>query len=308
MSTVRQGGRGVVPSRNEHTIAASCSVEGRGYWSGDAVRVTIHPASAGHGVQWLRSDLESAPPCPAHVSRRVDAALRTNLVSGDTQYEMVEHLMAALYALEIDNCLVEINGSELPGLDGSSRPYVDALRHAGLIVQANARQRLTISERIRVGNSSGWIEATPCRGTKASYEYQLSFDQASPIPNQRYRVELTPRSFTRELASARTFVTEQQARQIRDSGLASHVSNQDLLVIGEAGPIENEYRFTNECARHKTLDLIGDLALAGVELIGTFVSFRGGHQLNGQMASRLADLAASQSTNAAKPFQNRSAA
>ncbi len=89
-------------------------------------------------------------------------------------------------------------------------------------------------------------------------------------------------------------MTAAQAEQIRSSGLASHVTNQDLLVIGEDGPIDNHYRFTNECARHKTLDLIGDLALAGVELVGRFISFRGGHNLNGRMAKQLSQLAAQQ--------------
>ncbi len=298
----------MIPSRNEHTIAVSCMIAGRGYWTGKQVRVSIHPAAAGQGIRLVRTDIASSPGCNADVSHREDVSLRTNLRCGAASFQMIEHLMAALYALEIDNCTVEIDGEEMPALDGSSAAYVDALRSAGLILQANSRKRLVITDRIRIGSGSGWVEALPSRSGKASFEYQLSFDEASPIAAQTFRIELTPRRFTRELAAARTFVTEQQAKQIRDSGVASHVSNQDLLVIGDAGPVENEYRFTNECARHKTLDLIGDLALAGVELIGTFVSFRGGHQLNGQMAGRLSKLASTQ--NAVNPMvaQRRSAA
>ncbi len=298
----------MIPSRNEHTIAASCAVSGRGYWSGNEVRVAINPAPVGTGIRLVRVDLVSTPGCLANVDHREDASLRTNLCAAEARFEMIEHLMAALYALEIDNCVVEIDGEELPGLDGSSFPFVEALRHAGLIVQANQRSHLVIEDTFRVGNGAGWIEASPARGGKSCFEYQLSFDGSSPIPRQTYRVELTPSRFAREVAPARTFVTAQQAKQIRVSGVAAHVTNQDLLVIGDAGPIDNEYRFTNECARHKTLDLIGDLALANVGLVGNFVSFRGGHNLNGQMAKRLAELAAAQNSSSRTVFQRRSAA
>ncbi len=295
----------MIPSRNQHTIAASCRISGRGYWSGKEVGVAMHPAPVDAGVCFVRTDIAAEPRCQAHVDARSDARLRTNIQQGNAQFQMIEHLMAALYALEIDNCIVEVDGEELPGLDGSAAAYVDALRHAGLIVQAGTRRTLVIQQTLRVGNGSGWIEASPSRGGKACFEYQLSFDGASPIGNQSYRVELNPRRFVRELASARTFVTAAQAKEIRAAGLASHVSNQDLLVIGDGGPIDNQYRFTNECARHKTLDLIGDLALAGIDLVGNFVSFRGGHQLNGLLASQLAQLATTQTTSLGQPAPPR---
>lgn len=221
---------------------------------------------------------------------------------------MVEHLMASLYGLEIDNCLVEIDGKELPALDGSSHEFVSALRHAGLILQAASRKRLVVDRVVRIGGRHGWIEVSPSRTGKACFEYQLSFDGPSPIKNQTYRVELTPRRFVREISQARTFVTAQQAHEIRSSGVASHVTNQDLLVIDANGPIDNVYRYTNECARHKTLDLIGDLSLAGVDLIGNFVSFRGGHQLNGEMAQQLKGFAEKQPDSGSLADDHRSAA
>ena len=197
--------------------------------------------------------------------------------------------------MEIDNCVVEIDAEELPALDGSSLGYVQALSQAGLIVQAQTRRRLVIRDRYRIGTPGGWIEAMPSRQGESYYEYQLSFDDDTPIAPQAFGIELTPDRFIRDVASARTFVTFEQAEQIRATGMAAHVTNQDLLVIGKQGPIENEYRFDNECARHKTLDLIGDLALSGIELVGRFVSFRGGHSLNGKVARQLASLAARQS-------------
>lgn len=285
------------PSRNEHTIAVSCEISGRGYWSGREVNVVIHPAPHGSGVRLVRADLASRPDCLATVDHRIDASLRTNLVCGEARFQMVEHLMAALAALEIDNCLVEIDSEELPALDGSSLGYVEQLAKSGLIVQARSRRRLVIRDRYRIGTPDGWVEANPSRHGESYFEYQLSFDDDTPIAPQAFGIELTPDRFIREVAPARTFVTSKQADQIRSSGLASHVTNQDLLVIGESGPIDNHYRFKNECARHKTLDLIGDLALSGVELTGRFVSFRGGHSVNGKLAQRLAELAAQSTSN-----------
>ena len=293
------------PSRNEHTIAVSCEVSGRGYWSGKEVRVIIHPASLGTGVRLIRSDLPTIPVCEGLVSRRYDASLRTNLAHGEASFQMVEHLMAALYALEIDNCICEIDAEELPSLDGSSFEFVEQLSNAGLIVQAAPRKRLVIRDRLRIGTMDGWVEAVPARAGESYFEYQLSFDDQTPIAPQAFGVELSPDRFMREVASARTFVTKAQADQIRGAGLASHVTNQDLLVIGSDGPIDNEYRFRNECARHKTLDLIGDLALAGVDLIGRFTSFRGGHNLNGQLAGQLAEMAAEESHGTQSSFVNQ---
>lgn len=279
-------------SRNEHTIASTCEVRGRGYWSGQEVRVMIRPAAVGTGVRLIRSDLSGQPACAAHVSCRQEAAFRTNLRHDAAQFAMVEHLMAALFALEIDNCLVEIDREELPGLDGSSQAYVDALRSAGLIVQARVRPRLVVTETFRLEQEGAWIEASPSPVRASHFEYHLSYDDGTPIEPQTYGVDLTPHRFAAGIAGARTFVTADQAARLRASGVASHVTNQELIVWGPDGPIDNELRYPDECARHKTLDLIGDLALAGVDLVGCFVSFRGGHRLNGRMASHLAQLAA----------------
>ncbi len=295
-------------SRNEHTIATTCEISGRGYWSGREVRVCIDPASAGTGIQLVRDDLPGAPTCPASIDYRLDAALRTNLIHGDAKFQMVEHLLAALTAMEIDNCIVAIDGEEFPGLDGSSAAYVEALRGAGLIIQARAKHRLVVTETIRIEEQGCWLEASPTTDGRAYYEYRLSFDDPTPIAAQTFGLFLTPYQFIRDVSRARTFVTESQASQIRSSGLAAHVTNQELLVIGSNGPIDNTLHYPNECARHKTLDLIGDLALAGIDLVGRFVSFRGGHNLNGKMAKRLAELANSESQKSTQKTTWRRAA
>ena len=287
----RQGGTGVNISRNEHTIAAPCEVIGTGYWSGQQVRVVISPAKAGTGIVLVRSDLPGSPACPATVKFRHDAQLRTNLKRGQAQFQLVEHLMAALYAMEIDNCVVEVDGEELPGLDGSSQPFVDALQSAGLIIQAKPKKRLVIMRPITIENGVSCVSASPGPNDSSEFGYQLVFDHPSPIESQRFTFSCTPDRFARQVAPARTFVTMEQAKLLQAQGVASHVTPQDLLIFDTDGPVDNKLRFADECARHKTLDLIGDLALTGMHLVGRFSSHRGGHRLNGKLAGELLRLA-----------------
>lgn len=278
-------------SRNQHTIASTCEVSGRGYWTAQDVRVVMRPAAKDTGIVLVRSDLPGSPSCPAHVSHRTDASLRTNLSRGDAKFEMVEHLMAALYSMEVDNCIVEIDSLELPGLDGSCKPFSDALASAGLVIQAAERKRLVIAQMITLRDGDCWITASPVVNGISHFGYQLEFDHPCEIASQSHGFSLSPHRFVRDIAPARTFVTKPQADALHSKGVAKHVTYRDLLVFGDDGPIDNELRFPNECARHKSLDLVGDLALAGVELVGKFISHRGGHQLNGKLAAALHQLA-----------------
>jgi len=282
----------VIRPRNEHTIAADCEVNGRGYWSGREVGVHFKPSPAGSGIRFVRTDISGEPSCQANTRNSSGLSMRTNLNAGLASFHMVEHVMSALYSLEIDNCIVETDAEELPGLDGSSGAYVDALQSVGMVMQASARKRFIVDRVIRVGTPEAWIEVSPSNRGCASFEYRLDYGTASLIPEQKSTVLLTPSNYCREIARARTFVTAQQADQLGMSGVGMHVTNQDLIVFDSSGSVlDNQLRFQNECARHKTLDLIGDLAMAGVELVGKFVSFRGGHQLNSQLAGLLATFA-----------------
>lgn len=283
----------MIRPRNEHTIAAECEVAGRGYWSGLPVQVRFRPSPAGSGIRFIRTDLRGKPSCQANTQNSCGLSMRTNLTAGSASFQMVEHVMSALYALEIDNCDVETTAEELPGLDGSSGAYIEALQSVGMVMQAAARKRFIVDRMFRVGTPEAWIEVAPSPRGCASFEYRLDYGIASPIQGQTSTHLLTPSNYCREIAWARTFVTASQAEQLRGSGVGTHVSNQDLVVFDADGAVvDNELRFANECARHKSLDLIGDLAMAGVELVGKFVSFRGGHQLNSQMAGLLANFAA----------------
>lgn len=276
--------------RNEHTIASACEVAGRGYWSGQDVRLRFLPAPGNTGIVFVRSDLTGQPQCPARVEYADSIQFRTNLQNGEARFTMVEHVMAALAGLEVDNCYVEADAEEMPGLDGSSQAYVAALQSAGLVIQAALKPQLVIEQPFQVRFEDTSIEVAPSTGRAACFGYRLAYDAFDAIPNQEFRFELTPRQFVQQVASARTFVTLDQAEQLRAAGIAAHVSNEELLVIGPQGPIDNAYRFGNECARHKTLDMIGDLALVGADLIGQFRSDRGGHRINFILAQQLSEM------------------
>lgn len=281
----------MIRPRNEHSLKTVCEVSGRGYWSGIDVSVRFVPAPAGTGIRFVRSDLPGHPGCNAICESASEASFRTNLVSGAARFEMIEHVMAALYALEIDNCIVEVSGEELPGMDGSSIAYVEALQGVGLVVQASARKRYIVDRVFRVGDETSWIEASPVIDGHPVFEYHLDYGDGSAIAAQSYRGCLDAYSFCRELASARTFVTADQVEMLQAKGVGQHVGPSDLLVFGPDGLVGNSLRFSNECARHKALDLVGDLALAGVDLVGRFVSHRGGHRLNAELANLLARFA-----------------
>ncbi|MEM9826206.1 MAG: UDP-3-O-acyl-N-acetylglucosamine deacetylase [Planctomycetota bacterium] len=281
--------------RKQNTLQSSVEISGRGYWTGQRVRVRIEPADAGTGIRMVRDDLPGCPECPALIEFQQEAAMRTNLQAGAARFEMVEHVLAALAGMRVDNARVLCDAMEMPGMDGSSLELTQAIAAVGTRPQSRYKETLRIRHEYRLAHRGSWLFVSPAETEESHYEYQMSFDQPGGIEPQVFGVNLDSEKFLHDVAGARTFITADQAAAIRAKGLAGHVTNADLLVLGDDGPIDNVLRFPNECSRHKTLDLIGDLALAGVDLIGRVTSFRGGHALNGRMARRLAILARRQS-------------
>lgn len=285
--------RGTAP---QTTLRRPCVLGGRGYWSGRAVDVQILPAPADSGYRLRRVDLPGRPIVDATIGHRVDAALRTNLRTPAASFQMVEHVLSALAGMGVDNALVEINAEELPGLDGGAGAYADAIATAGTRNQDAPARLLVITETFVIRDGNATMRVDPPRGRETYHEFQLAYDSETdtPIAPQAFGMEIGPESYRRQIAPARTFITHGDADAIRARGLAGHVTESDLLIIDEDGtPMNNHFRFINELARHKTLDMIGDLALAGIRVAGRFTSHRGGHALNGRTARRIAELAVS---------------
>lgn len=274
-------------SRIQHTLASSTiPIEGRGYWSGEPVRVEFRPAEIDSGLTFVRSDLPGCPRIPASIQNRINIPLRTSLQAGGARVDMVEHILAALCGLEVDNCEIWVNRPEMPACDGSALAFVDAIDATGFVSQGIPRKTIRIDSVLRASHGQGRIEAIPMAGENLTLAYHLDYGDG-PIGRQSLRLLLTPESFRRELAPARTFMRHEEAERLRAEGLGAHVSPRDLLIFDKNGPIDNHLRYEDECVRHKLLDMVGDLALTGCRLLGAYTADRSGHFLNGQLVRKL---------------------
>jgi UDP-3-O-[3-hydroxymyristoyl] N-acetylglucosamine deacetylase len=280
--------------RFQQTIEHVSHVSGRGYWSGRAVSLTFLPAEPNTGIVFRRIDLPGKPSIPAHVENRRDTQLRTTLmqpgVTSGAHVEMVEHVLAALYALEIDNCIVECDAPEMPGMDGSALSFAIALERSGLRRQLAHSSTVQILAPLRIGDDNHWIMAIPSNDAGLTIRYELDYGPASCVPQCESTLLVDRNSFTTDIAPARTFLEERDARQLQSRGLANHVTFRDLVVFGDQGPIDNTLRFDDECSRHKLLDVIGDLSLCGLRIQGKIICHRSGHNLNGKLAYELYEL------------------
>jgi UDP-3-O-acyl N-acetylglucosamine deacetylase len=209
--------------------------------------------------------------------------LRTVLRLGPAGVDMIEHLMAAMAGMQVDNCEVWVNAAEMPGCDGSSLPFVVALQGAGIVEQDAPRPLRKIRRVLRLGDEKSWIEARPSPAGRMILQYELDYGAGNPIGRQSLEILLSPRFFHLNLAPSRTFMLEPEAAALQAQGLGLRATCRDLLVFDAQGPIQNALRFPDECVRHKIVDMIGDLALAGCDLAGRFVAYRSGHRLNGEL-------------------------
>ena len=274
--------------RCQATVANVATVEGFGYWSGKDVRVEFHPAEKDTGYIFVREDLKLPVSIPANVNFRTEMPRRTTLARGGVQVEMVEHVLAALNGLGITNCEIRVNQSEMPGCDGSSRAFVEAIDKVGIRPQNAWEPRLIVREPIRVGDDDQWIEAQPSPDGVTSFRYRLDYTQSSlAIGRQTVDFPISPDVFRREIASCRTFMLQQEAEWLLAQGLGTRVKPTDVLVFDDEGPKENTLLFHDECARHKVLDMVGDFALAGCYLVGKVVAHRSGHRLNAELIQAL---------------------
>jgi UDP-3-O-[3-hydroxymyristoyl] N-acetylglucosamine deacetylase/3-hydroxyacyl-[acyl-carrier-protein] dehydratase len=273
--------------RYEQTLARDARVQGVSFLSGLDVELTFRPAEAGSGVVFVRTDLPGQPTVPAHIRYVIPRQRRTTIRNGEAVVEMVEHVMAALAGLRIDNCRVEINAPETPGCDGSSLAFVEALGGAGAVRQDRLRSVLPIEKPFTVREGTSTVTAHPGTGDHLVISYHLDYGRHTPIGAQSLFLDLSPESFRDELASSRTFLLASEAKALRQAGIGSRTSEADLLIFDTDGPINNTLRFRDECVRHKMLDMVGDLALLGKDLAGHVVAHKSGHQLNAELVRAL---------------------
>jgi len=268
-------------------LAASAEVNGVGMVTGSKIQLRFLPATPDHGVAFLRTDIPGAIPIPARVESVTGTARRTTLGSGNNQVTLVEHVLAALAGMRVDNCLVELDGPEPPGLDGSAEGYAETLLAAGTVLQNSGRFRLTVPEVVTVDQGTSTLSFYPREGDDLLISYLLDYGPRSPIPPQSLTLLINPDHFRQDLARCRTYVLEHEAIELQRQGVGRHLKPSEVLVFGPKGLIDNRLRFSDEPARHKILDLVGDLALCGFDLVGHVVAYRSGHPLNVELARAL---------------------
>ena len=277
-----------ISSLFERTIARPAEVEGVGFLTGAFVTLRFCPAPSGTGIVFLRTDLPEKKHIRALACNVTGTNRRTTLGDAPHQVGLVEHVLAALSGMRIDNCVVELNAPEPPGLDGSAGDFVDALKKAGQVTQNSRKTIYGVDSPVIVQNNGSTLALHPCDGTGLKLTYFLDYGNNSPIQKQVHTQMLEPALFIREISRCRTFVLQEEVEQLRKQGLGSRTTAQDLLVFGPRGPVDNQLRYANEPSRHKVLDMVGDLALLGVELCGHVVAYRSGHPLNVELARKLA--------------------
>jgi UDP-3-O-[3-hydroxymyristoyl] N-acetylglucosamine deacetylase len=256
-------------------------VSGVGVHSGAAVNLTIGPASIDVGFVFLRSGLEGRD---REVRATADSVIATDFatVLGDREGPLVstaEHILAALRGMGIDNATIEIDGPEVPIMDGSAAAFVNAIEQAGIVAQPAPRRFIQVLKPVRVAVGESFGEFRPYSG---GFRAEVEIDFANPvIGRQQYSLELSPEGFRREVARARTFGFMNDVARLWSKGFSLGASFENSVVFDDERLLNPEgLRYADECARHKLLDAIGDLALAGRPLLGAYRSYRGGHKLN----------------------------
>lgn len=267
--------------RSQRTVKQEGEIRGTGLHSGSEVLLRVLPAKPDHGVVFVRTDIEGNPRIRAHASSLRERERRTALVGErDAEIHTVEHFLSSCHALRLDNLEVHVSGPECPGLDGSAIGYFELLQGLGAEEQAVPRREIRVQHPVIVeAGPSVSVVAFPGRGDNLTLSYTLDYDHAW-LGTQHFSVDVTPGQFRDEVASARTFCLASEAEALRAANLGRGATYENTLVVGDDGVIENEVRWPNEFARHKTLDLLGDLFLLGADLIAHVAAYRSGHAAN----------------------------
>jgi UDP-3-O-[3-hydroxymyristoyl] N-acetylglucosamine deacetylase len=273
--------------RYQRTLARPAEVLGVGYLTGASVQLRFVPAPPETGVVFVRVDRGPGARIPAVVDQVTGTNRRTTLGHAPLTVSLVEHVLAALAGLRIDNCFIELNAPEPPGLDGSAQRFVECLQQAGVQLQPARRAVWGVDETLVVRQGEATLALHPIDTEELRVSYLLDYGSFSPLGRQQHTTTITPESFASDLACCRTFLLEAEALEFQRQGLGARTQVNDLLVFGPRGPLNNKLRFADEPARHKILDLLGDLSLLGHDIRGHLVAYRSGHPLNVELVRAL---------------------
>jgi UDP-3-O-[3-hydroxymyristoyl] N-acetylglucosamine deacetylase len=266
----------------EQTVASVIEFSGVGLHSGALVQMRLLPAPAGSGIVFRRTDLENFE-IPATGRNVAKVSYATSLMRQSVLISTTEHLLSALIGMGVDNVIVELDNLELPILDGSALPYVEAFQQVGLKTQRRRREYLRILKTVEVLDGDKFIGVYPGEGYSVSYH----IDFPAPIGRQAFTVDLATRNYGLQIAPARTFGFKEDEQMLRNMGLIRGVSESSAIILTRQGVVNGPLRFDDEFVRHKVLDLIGDLALAGHQILGRVVAERAGHAMHTALVAKL---------------------
>jgi UDP-3-O-[3-hydroxymyristoyl] N-acetylglucosamine deacetylase / 3-hydroxyacyl-[acyl-carrier-protein] dehydratase len=270
----------------QQTLASSATISGSSLHSGEKVTLTLHPAPPGHGRKFKRGDLPDQPIIDATIENVKTVERSTTIAEGSVKVQTVEHVLSALAGMGVDNALIEMDANEPPIGDGSAAPYLELIKKAGIAEQTAPRAVFEVNELIHLETKSGSLMTIV-----PATEYRISCTQVGMEGRftQFYSTEITPTVYAKEIAPARTFVFYEDVKPLMDKGLIKGGSLENAVVVrGDAVLSKEPVRFREEFARHKILDIIGDLALFGKTIKGHVIAIKPGHGANTDLARKLA--------------------
>jgi UDP-3-O-[3-hydroxymyristoyl] N-acetylglucosamine deacetylase len=271
----------------QSTTRKKVHCNGIGLHSGKQINMTLNPAGANTGIRFVRSDMAGKNMIPAYMNRVVDTTMATTISEGDVSIATTEHLLAAINGLSIDNILIEVDGPEVPIMDGSSSFFVDLLLDAGRKQQKSYRRLVKITREISFKDGDRHISILPYDGFKVTAEINFNHDS---IKRQVYSISVSTQKFIDEIAKARTFGFLKDVEKLQENGLALGASLENAVGMDENGILNEEgLRYNNEFVRHKIVDIMGDMALLGCPILGHIVAYKSGH---GQHLSLMEKIAA----------------
>ena len=271
----------------QKTIKNPAKISGVGLHTGNRVKLLFKPAPVNSGISFVRVDLADKPAIKVDCGNLMDSLQslrRTSLGNDGAEVQTIEHLMAVLSGLQIDNLLIELDNNEIPGMDGSGIEFLKVLKEAGIIEQEAVKKSYTIKEPIWVEEEGSLLVALP--SNDYSIRYTLSYEH--PLLKAQYMgLTINPEAFENELAASRTFCLQEEAGDLQGKGLGRGANYENTLVVGERDVIKNRLRFNDEFVRHKILDLIGDLFLLGAPLKARIMAIKSGHSLNLKLVKKI---------------------
>ncbi len=270
------------PAHLEQTIVDPIELSGVGLHSGAPVTMRLLPAPAGSGIVFRRTDLDNFE-IPANGRNVAKVSYATSLMRQGVLISTTEHLLSSLIGMGVDNVIVELDNLELPILDGSALPYVQAFLSAGIRAQRRRRESIRVLRPVEVREGNKFIGIYPGSG----YRIQYAIEFPAPIGCQSACIDLAAETYGTAIAPARTFGYKADEQRLRDMGLIRGANSENAIILGPHGPENGSLRFPDEYVRHKVLDLIGDLALAGRRIEGHVVAERAGHAMHTALVSRL---------------------